>query len=140
MASSLTSAAALLEQYNLGKEECSKKVTDKHLVTISSSYCKKWRFIYPYLDMTSTDVTNAEKGGNDEESKGQRFLERWKEKKGCDATYIKLINALLEVECRNDAESVCELLHDKPSPPIVSAPESNPPNPPLVLPGMSLLL
>ena len=93
--------------------------------------------------MTRTDVTNAEKDGNDEESKGQRFLERWKEKKGCDATYIKLINALLEVECRNDAESVCELLlllRDKPSPPIVSAPESNPPNPPLVLPGMSLLL
>ena len=126
-----------LRSYKLGEEEYNTKVTDKHLVTISSSYCKKWRSLYPYLDMTRTDVTNANQDGNDEESKRQRFLEGWKEKKGCDATYIKLINALLCAECRNDAENVCELLlRDKPElskPPI-------PDNQLLVLPGMYTLL
>ena len=111
-----TSAVKLLEQYGLCEEECNGKVTDEHLLTISRSYCKKWRSLYPYLDMKRIDVAIAEHDGNGEENERLKFLEIWKAVKGCDATYKKLIDALLKVECRNDAEGVCELLKTSPPP------------------------
>ena len=90
--------------------------------------------------MTRTDVINAEKDGNGEENERQKFLERWQEKKGCDVTYIKLISALLEVECRSDAEGVCKLLRDDKTCPKASPLNvSTPPPIHLVQPGISLV-
>ena len=102
---------SLLEHYRLKEEDCSKKVTDKHLQKICS-FCKKWRCLYPYLDMERIDVYSAEHDGNDEEENRRRFLERWQSKKGRDATYEKLMRGLLEIECKEEAESVCQLLFD----------------------------
>ena len=140
-----SSASKLLDQFGLCEEEYKKKVTDRHLLAISRSYFEKWKSLYPYLDMEQIDVTNAEQDGNGEENERQKFLERWKKKKGGDATYMKLISALLEVECKNDAEGVCELLLcEKASPPDLKTrivPEPSPPVPEnqlLVQPGMSL--
>ena len=137
---STISAEKLLKQFRFCEEEYNKKVTDRHLLDISRSYFEKWRSLYPYLDMTKTDVTNAEKDGNGEENERQKFLERWQEKKGCDATYIKLINALLEVECRSDAEGVCKLLQqDETSPKASPMNVSTSPPTRLVQPGISLV-
>ena len=51
----------------------------------------------------------------DEDQKRERFFLIWKENKGSEATYIKLIRALLTIESKEDAESVCELLQKQPA-------------------------
>ena len=109
MASVAEQLKSLLEHCRLKEEDCSKKVTDKHLQKICS-FCTKWRDLYPHLDMKQIDVSSAERDGNDEDEKRQRFLDRWQSKKGRDATYEKLMRGLLEIERKEEAESVCELL------------------------------
>ena len=99
----------LLELYRLKEEDCIKKVSDIHLQKICS-YCTKWRSLYPYLDMKYSDVVSVEHDGYDEEDMRRRFLERWQFQSGHNATYKKLIYALLENECKEEAESVCKLL------------------------------
>ena len=120
----------LLELYRLKEEDCSKKVSDIHLMKICS-YCTKWRSLYPYLDMKQSDVVRVEHDGYDEDDKIRRFLERWQLQKGHDSTYKKLIHALLENGCKKEAEGVCELL-SRPLPL-----QSPPPSPILPLPPPS---
>ena len=107
MASSLES---LTVRYHLAEEDVDKQITDKHIEVISRSSCKKWRFLYAHLDLASIDVDNIDHMQVDEDQKRFKFLITWKEKKGSEATYKKLISALHTMECRQDAECVCELL------------------------------
>ena len=44
--------------------------------------------------MKQIDVVNAEHDGSDEDDKRQRFLEGQQSKRGCNATYKKLISGL----------------------------------------------
>ena len=46
----------------------------------------------------------------DEDQKRERFFSTWKGNKGSEATYAKLIHALLTIESKEDAEFVCKLL------------------------------
>ena len=46
----------------------------------------------------------------DESEKREKFLTEWQERKGNEASYKSLICALLELECRQEAEFVCDLL------------------------------
>ena len=124
----------LLEHYLLKEEDCSKKVSGIHLMKICS-YCMKWRSLYPYLDMKHSDVVNVEHDGYDEDDKIRRFLERWQLQKGHDSTYKKLIHALLENGCKEEAEGVCALLSTPlllqsppPSPILPLSPSSKPTN------------
>ena len=51
----------LLEHYQLKLEDCNTEVTDKQLLQISLSCCKKWRLLYPLLDMKEIDVASIGK-------------------------------------------------------------------------------
>ncbi len=46
----------------------------------------------------------------DEERRRNKFFSGWQSEKGADANYKNLINALLVIGCRRDAEYVCGLL------------------------------
>ena len=108
----------LMEQYRLSESDCGIQVTDIHLEKLSNILGRKWRSLPAYLEMKSTviDDIDYERLGCDESDKRLSFLNKWKEMRGTQATYRKLINALLEINCRNDAEKVCKLLL-KPTPP-----------------------
>ena len=45
-----------------------------------------------------------------EEERRARLFSRWQSEKGAHASYKQLINALLEIECMQDAEYVCWLI------------------------------
>lgn len=96
----------VLEHYKL-KEECDKQVSDSHLKEI---YCDKWEKLDTHLELGSHVVSDINCNHKKEEDKRSAFFSAWKQKKGCDATYRKLIHAFLKIECRNDAEAVCMLL------------------------------
>jgi hypothetical protein len=100
----------LLKKFNLRREDVNKKVTEKHIGKISRSYCKDWEQLPPFLNIESIIKDDINQLSVDGETKRSRFLSKWVESYGSEATYEKLINALLEIRCRSDAEAVCMLI------------------------------
>ncbi len=102
--------SSLLHRYQLKREDCNKKVSDRHLEEISSSHCGKWRSLPAYLDMKTINMEDTDRDPGNEEEKRSAFFRKWRHMKGSAATYMKLIGALLEIKCMEDAESVCKLI------------------------------
>lgn len=87
-------------------DNANKQISDEHIEVISQDLCEKWRLLPAHLGLgtiTIDDIIENEAGK-------RHFFTTWKDQKGSEATYRSLVSALLEIECRKDAESVCELL------------------------------
>ncbi|ORU90322.1 MAG: hypothetical protein A6F71_04975 [Cycloclasticus sp. symbiont of Poecilosclerida sp. M] len=104
--------SSLLANYGLTKRDISKKISAKYILAISRSSCTKWRSLPAYLEMDTIVAKDIDRFGSalDEIEKREKFLNEWQEQKGDEATYKSLICALLELECRQDAEFVCKQL------------------------------
>lgn len=89
--------SSLLNRYNLGEEDCNRKVTDVHIEKISRSFCRKWRSLPSHLELDDIVVCDVERDSASEKDKRNKFFTEWKEAKGSDATYTKLITALLVI-------------------------------------------
>ena len=103
-------------------------VTDKHVDTISRSFCRRWDLLPTYLEMDRDVASDIKKQHREmeEEDKKRAFFFKWIEEKGSRATYKKLIIALLEINRVNDAEKVCKLLQPTPQLPQQLTLESSP--------------
>lgn len=55
------------------------------------------------------DIDKSQKG---EEEKRHNFLKKWKKIQGSDATYRNLHDALLKINCREDAERVFKIMQE----------------------------
>ena len=99
----------------------SQVVSDLHLEVISRSYCTKWKSLPAHLEMKEVVVNDIDRINGDEQEKRHAFLKKWKAVKGSEATYKKLINALLAIECREEAEGVRELLLSQQSAPVLAS-------------------
>ena len=55
------------------------------------------------MEVKDIEVIEAEPKSSD------KAVILWKQRKGKDATYRHLIDALIKIECREDAETVCEI-------------------------------
>ena len=85
----------------------SEQVSDVHLQDISRSCCSKWRRLPARLEMEEIVVQDIDRlQGLSEEEKRLNFFKQWKSEKGSEATYKKLIDALVKIKCREDAEKV----------------------------------
>ena len=62
------------------------------------------------MDLTSLVVNDIESTFASEMEKRLEFLIAWRKIKGSDATYKRLIDALLMIGCREDAEGIHKLL------------------------------
>lgn len=100
----------LLERYDIADEDCSKEITEKHLGMICSFLCVDWRQLPSCLDMKASVAQKIDRERVSEDEKERMFFSKWLQNKGSGATYKTLINALLEKEDMQDAESVCKLL------------------------------
>ena len=101
--------ALLLKHYCLKEDDCRKKISDKHLREMDP-YCSKWKELPSYLGLEAHFVGDIEGNYAKEEERRYQFLFGWRERKGFEANYKALIEALLKIKRRNDAEGVCELL------------------------------
>ena len=108
------SLESLIARYHLTEEDVSKRITYEHIEVISSStsLCSQWKSLPAHLGLTivNTIVGDIDSTLVTETEKKRDFFTTWKEEQGCNATYRKLIGSLLEVPCKQDAESVCQLL------------------------------
>ena len=106
----------LMEHFKLAEKDYDKQVGDSHLECISRSHCEHWKRLPAHLGVDPIVAKDIDSGQGDEAAKRHNFFSTWKEKKGSGATYKQLITALLKVDCRQDAESVCEMLKDSVQP------------------------
>ena len=112
MASEPSSGAdrVVMKFFGLTEREWNKVITSEDVDAISRSYCRQWKRLIPHLnmkDITEDDI-NDHSGSPGE--KRRIFLRKWKRMKGSEATYERLVSALLKIECKEDAEGVCQLL------------------------------
>ena len=108
----------LMRSCGLTEREWKKKIRNIHLQRISQNYCHQWENLIPHLGMKAITEHDIERSSGSPGKKRRRFLFKWEEEKGSEATYEKLISALLEIKCKEDAEGVCRLLQNSsPSPP-----------------------
>ena len=100
----------LVANYTLTEECCSRQISEVHIDDISRCICRKWRSLVPQLKLKGIVISDIEHETGVEEERRSKFLSLWKKQKGSEATYRWLIHALLEIDCRSDAEYVCKLL------------------------------
>ena len=96
---------SLMEHYGHGRGY-DRQISDKHLVKISQSCCRRWKSLRPFLELEEIVEYNIDHSADDEEEKRLKFLKKWKEIKASDATYKKLISALLEIEYRDERKPI----------------------------------
>ena len=111
MSSYTTEISSFLQRYQLREDNVTLPVSSIHLQKIR---CLKWRFLPAVLEMEnpSTVVNDIERGGRPEDEMRATFFSQWRSEKGSDANYKALIRALLVINCKQDAESICELLRN----------------------------
>lgn len=100
----------LMKEYGLTERDCNKPVSDNHVECISRSCCKHWKFLPAHLELETITAEDSDRKHSDPEAKRYDFFLKWKEIKGSGATYKQLIVALLKIDCRQDAEAVCNVL------------------------------
>ena len=85
-------------------------ISDLHLEEIASFLLVDWRSLPPHLSLEEIIVRDIERRYPDERGRRRELLQLWRQRYGSAATYRRLIQALLEIQCRQDAEAVCRLL------------------------------
>ena len=103
-----------MASYQLTAEDCDKQVTDVHLEELTRAHFGKWRFLPPHLGLNNTMKDDIDRKPGDEREKRNNFLIEWKNRMGAKATYRALINGLLKIECKSDAEFVYQLIQPDP--------------------------
>ncbi len=101
-----------MEEFGLSEEQFDQVVSESHFEAITLCYSEKWRYLYTDLNMDLISVSNANRRHHHELDKRKAFFSEWKKKRGEEASYRKLVSALLNIDRRQDAEGVCRLLQE----------------------------
>ena len=102
----------LIKKFGLTERDCNDPVTDIHLDIIARSCSASWTSLVTQLEVKDIVVNNNGNTQDDPEEERKKFYRKWKISKGADATYSQLINAMLKIDCKLDAEEVCKLLQE----------------------------
>ena len=103
--------SSILHHFKLREEDCRKPIPYNLLDEISLKCCGDWKFLPSQLELEDNVVDDIDCKPIQEKGKRREFFREWKQRKGFEATYERLILALLNCKLRQDAEKVCELLH-----------------------------
>ena len=103
------SLESLIVRHHLTEEDVNKQITDEHIEVISS-LCSQWKSLPVHLGLATTIVGDIDSTPVTKTEKKRDVFTTWKEEQGSNATYRKLLGALLEIPCKQDAESVCQFL------------------------------
>ena len=100
----------LLLKCEVNVEDSKKKINELHIQEISINSCSDWKCLRPHLSINKTVVDDISKNHTEERYRRQDFFATWVEQNGSNATYYKLIEALLNANKKEYAEFVCKLL------------------------------
>ncbi len=98
--------------HELAEEHCNQQISDRHLEDFSRSSCQQWRSLPSRLGLPTILAEDIERSVSNEGERRHIFFQEWKQRKGFEATYKRLIEALIGINRREDAEKVCQLMKD----------------------------
>ena len=96
---------------DLKDDDLNQVIENKDLEEISRSCCEEWKSLPSYLNLENIVAKDINKKQQDERAKRRDFLVEWKEKKASGATYKQLINALMSIKCKQEAETVWAIMN-----------------------------
>ena len=100
----------LMKIHGLTDDDCNCEIKKVHLQEISCALCERWRELPACFKMPKITSKDIERDFKSEKERRRAFLFQWRDRDGSAATYKRLISALLDINCRDDAEGVCKLL------------------------------
>ena len=100
----------ILKRFGLTEDDWEIEISDLHLVELSRKHCSCWKLLPSHLELEPIVAKDIRKSSSNEPDQRVEFFRQWKERKGSYATYKKLVQALLDIDQREDAEYVCKLL------------------------------
>ena len=98
-----------LDRYHLKTNDIDVKICEDHLNEIAGICFDDWNDLYPFLGMDTKDIALIE-AEPIPKTKAKSFFRLWKKRNGSNATYRRLIDALIKIKSIDGAESVCEIL------------------------------
>ena len=98
----------LIQCYQLTPDVLNRPVSDEHIIEIQKTI--SWRDVGEYLLGRGPEFTDIDRDGHNEADKRRLMLNKWQEAKGDDATYDKLIEALVKAGKIEEASGVCFLI------------------------------
>ena len=98
----------LTQRYQLTQDVLNQPVSEEHILEIRKTI--PWRDVGPYLLGTGPKFEDIHRDGHDEEDKRRLTLAKWQETEGNDATYDRLIEAMVKAEKNKAASEVCCLI------------------------------
>ena len=101
-----------LDYFHLQPEDIDAKIHEEHINKIAHICINDWKNLYPFLGIDTKDIEAIEAELNKKDM-AKSFFRLWKKRNGRDATYRRLIDALIKIKSREEAECVCEILKSK---------------------------
>ena len=99
-----------MEEILRKNKDCKTKISERHLQDIAKSLCEDWRHLPVHLGMNAIVEKDIDRDLQKESEKRRTFFYQWEKEKGSEASYEKLIFALLLIKNKRDAESICEMV------------------------------
>ena len=107
MADIMADKQRLVTRYHLTQNELNRKISSEHILVIQQTI--SWRQVGKFL-LKRVTLDDIQKDGTDETTRRDMMLAKWQERFGNDATYDKLIDAMIKAEKIEEAEGVCNLI------------------------------
>ena len=109
----MSSISSLIGHFELEEESLNLQVSDRHLDEIARSSCRQWKSLLTRLGVPRIVVDDIDARQVGEDKKRRSCFFEWKAQQGSRATYRRLVEGLLEINCQEDAESVCKILEEE---------------------------
>ena len=101
-------SAEVANEIGLAADELSKPCDERIIPSLANCF-SQWRVIFGSL-LSELDLGDVDRENTTEEEKRIAALRKWRDRKGREATYKILVDALLNRGERHQAESLCKTL------------------------------
>lgn len=99
----------LKKHYHLCQDSLEGECPDEHVLKISGQL-GSWDRLGPHLGLTTQHIEAIRRNSDTEEGRREATLRKWKQVFAFNATYIKLLEALLAIERADLASNICKLI------------------------------
>ena len=104
------SAEDVANEVGLAADELSKPC-DSYIISSLADCFSQWELIFGSL-LSQLDLIDINEDYSTQEKKRSAALHKWRDRNGSGATYKVLVDALLKLGERRQAENLCKILAD----------------------------
>ena len=100
----------LLEDFSLTKSDLNKAIDDAVFLSLGLNFSYSLGI---HLGLFESDIKAIENDHKSDQDRVVALFWKWRERKGSDATYLSLMNVLIECENQEAAEKLCQYYQNK---------------------------